>query len=389
MEYKKLFIGNLNFKISRTELENLLNPFGTIINCRLNHKKGFAVIEMSSEEEGKAIFDRLNGKTFMERVIRIQPELPANKARKLTINRFNTEGNSMHEKRYSVLKTKRDSRNNKEHSAGKYPRKEFSSSDRPQRREWSNDRPFSARPNRTGNYHKRDEDGNSHERSSGSGYSDRTPRREWSNDRPRSSGFSEHGRRDDSRGGRSFSREGSGSSDRAPRREWSSDRPRTYGSSEHGRRDDSRGRSFSREGSGISDRAPRREWSSDRPSSSRPNSYHKHGESGPNRERNFSRSENFGNSDRPQRHAWSNDRPRTYGSGEHGRRDESKGRASYSRDGAGSSERAPKREWSNSGDRHGSGRSSAVRYGSHSSSYRSSSTPNRGRSSDDKFHKTK
>jgi RNA recognition motif-containing protein len=73
----KLYVGNLPFAISETELATLFSEFGSvqsanIINDReTGRSKGFGFVEMSSNEEAKNAMAALNGKEFNGRNIKV------------------------------------------------------------------------------------------------------------------------------------------------------------------------------------------------------------------------------------------------------------------------------------------------------------------------------
>lgn len=63
----KLFVGNLSFKLSDSELEELFAQHGTVLSCSVptdrdtGRKRGFAFIEMSTQAEAEAAIKALNG----------------------------------------------------------------------------------------------------------------------------------------------------------------------------------------------------------------------------------------------------------------------------------------------------------------------------------------
>ncbi|MDO8958485.1 MAG: hypothetical protein Q7U85_01995 [Rhodocyclaceae bacterium] len=65
---KKLYVSNLAYSVSKTDLEQLFAPFGTlgsvqIITDRASGKsKGFGFIEMDSDSEAQAAIAGLDGK---------------------------------------------------------------------------------------------------------------------------------------------------------------------------------------------------------------------------------------------------------------------------------------------------------------------------------------
>jgi cold-inducible RNA-binding protein len=88
----KLYVGNLDFQTSASELEELFGQSGTvesanIINDRdTGRSRGFGFVEMSSKEEGEAAIAALNGKEMNGR------SLTVNEARQREDNGGNRGG---------------------------------------------------------------------------------------------------------------------------------------------------------------------------------------------------------------------------------------------------------------------------------------------------------
>jgi len=65
---RKLYVGNLPYSVSSSDLERLFSEHGTVqsaevINDRMTGRsKGFGFVEMSSDEEAQAAIHALNGK---------------------------------------------------------------------------------------------------------------------------------------------------------------------------------------------------------------------------------------------------------------------------------------------------------------------------------------
>ena len=63
---KKLYCGNLSFKVTNSELEQLFAQFGAVESAQVitdresGRSKGFGFVEMSSEEEASAAIAGLN-----------------------------------------------------------------------------------------------------------------------------------------------------------------------------------------------------------------------------------------------------------------------------------------------------------------------------------------
>ena len=78
---KRLYIGNINFKVTEADLEDLFSQAGQVVSTRLitdrltGKPRGFGFVEMATEEEAEKAISMFNGNNFMER------ELVVNEAR--------------------------------------------------------------------------------------------------------------------------------------------------------------------------------------------------------------------------------------------------------------------------------------------------------------------
>lgn len=69
----KLFIGNLPFAVTETELTSLFTAYGTVVTAKLvtdhfsGEAKGFGFVEMGSRSEGHKAMEDLNGKEYKHR----------------------------------------------------------------------------------------------------------------------------------------------------------------------------------------------------------------------------------------------------------------------------------------------------------------------------------
>lgn len=70
---KKLYVGNLTFSVTESDLEALFSQFGTVQSAQLivdrdtNRPRGFGFVEMSSDAEAQAAIDALNGQEHQGR----------------------------------------------------------------------------------------------------------------------------------------------------------------------------------------------------------------------------------------------------------------------------------------------------------------------------------
>ena len=79
---KKLYVGNLSYETSQSDLETMFGAHGTVesaqvINDRATGRsKGFAFIEMSSEAEAKAAITALDGEDCGGRALKVNEAKP-------------------------------------------------------------------------------------------------------------------------------------------------------------------------------------------------------------------------------------------------------------------------------------------------------------------------
>ena len=79
---KKLYIGNLSYDTSSSDLEKLLSEHGhvesaEVISDRMTGRsKGFGFVEMASEEEARAAIEALNGQDHGGRTLTVNEARP-------------------------------------------------------------------------------------------------------------------------------------------------------------------------------------------------------------------------------------------------------------------------------------------------------------------------
>ena len=79
---KKLYVGNLSYDVSQSDLEQLFTPFGRVVSADVimdrmtGRAKGFGFVEMGSEEEAKAAIAGLNGKDNQGRALTVNEARP-------------------------------------------------------------------------------------------------------------------------------------------------------------------------------------------------------------------------------------------------------------------------------------------------------------------------
>jgi RNA recognition motif-containing protein len=78
----KLFVGNLDFKITESELRNAFALHGTVVEANLmtdratGRPRGFGFVTMSTPEEGQKAVDALNGKPLGGRALTVNIARP-------------------------------------------------------------------------------------------------------------------------------------------------------------------------------------------------------------------------------------------------------------------------------------------------------------------------
>jgi cold-inducible RNA-binding protein len=83
----KLYVGNLPFDFSETDLNELFEPFGSIVSAKIvmdrysGRSRGFAFVEMSSRSEGQQAMESLNGKTLKGRNLMVNEARQEKKSR--------------------------------------------------------------------------------------------------------------------------------------------------------------------------------------------------------------------------------------------------------------------------------------------------------------------
>lgn len=79
-ELNTLYVGNLNYKASKEDLESLFGEFGEVAKVRLIEKdgikKGFGFVEFAESAAAKKSKDELDGQEFMGRRLKIDFALP-------------------------------------------------------------------------------------------------------------------------------------------------------------------------------------------------------------------------------------------------------------------------------------------------------------------------
>lgn len=79
---KKLYVGNLSYSTSDSDLQELFSPFGAVDSARVitdrdtGRSKGFGFVEMANDAEAQAAIDSLNGQETGGRSLTVNEARP-------------------------------------------------------------------------------------------------------------------------------------------------------------------------------------------------------------------------------------------------------------------------------------------------------------------------
>lgn len=78
----KLYVGNMSYDISKTDLEQMFAAHGTVTSAQViidretQRSNGFGFVEMSSDQEAQAAISALDGKNFDGRALKVNEARP-------------------------------------------------------------------------------------------------------------------------------------------------------------------------------------------------------------------------------------------------------------------------------------------------------------------------
>ncbi len=82
MSMSKLYVGNLSYKATDEGLFELFSQAGTVASAKIivdktsGRSKGFAFVEMNSQEEAEAAKEKFNNFTYMDRPLVVNDAKP-------------------------------------------------------------------------------------------------------------------------------------------------------------------------------------------------------------------------------------------------------------------------------------------------------------------------
>jgi cold-inducible RNA-binding protein len=78
----RIYVGNLSFNTSETDLNELFSQAGTVESCRIitdrdtGRSRGFGFVEMSSKDEGQSAITRFSGMEIGGRALTVNEAKP-------------------------------------------------------------------------------------------------------------------------------------------------------------------------------------------------------------------------------------------------------------------------------------------------------------------------
>ena len=79
---KKIYVGNLGYEVSSSDLQQLFAPYGTVQSAQViedrdaGRSKGFGFVEMSTDDEANKAIAALNGQMQGERALTVNEAKP-------------------------------------------------------------------------------------------------------------------------------------------------------------------------------------------------------------------------------------------------------------------------------------------------------------------------
>lgn len=77
-----IYVGNLNFKVDESDLEQLFEEYGEVTSSSIivdkftGRSRGFGFVEMENREDALKAIDELNGTTFQDRELVVNEAKP-------------------------------------------------------------------------------------------------------------------------------------------------------------------------------------------------------------------------------------------------------------------------------------------------------------------------
>jgi RNA recognition motif-containing protein len=79
MQGSKLYVGNLDYSVSKRDLEELFLTYGEVRDVKVFDGKGFGFVEMSNTSDAISAKEGLNGTNFKGRNLKVDEARPQQK----------------------------------------------------------------------------------------------------------------------------------------------------------------------------------------------------------------------------------------------------------------------------------------------------------------------
>jgi RNA recognition motif-containing protein len=76
MQSSRLYVGNLTYSVTETQLEELFSQYGDVKSVKIIGDKGFGFVEMGTVEEAEKAKEALNETVFVGRTMRVDEAKP-------------------------------------------------------------------------------------------------------------------------------------------------------------------------------------------------------------------------------------------------------------------------------------------------------------------------
>ena len=84
---RKMYVGNIPYDATEEDLRNLFSEYGETESLKIiqdkytGRSRGFGFIEMAEEKDAREAIEKLNGKDFMEKTLKVSEAKPQQKRR--------------------------------------------------------------------------------------------------------------------------------------------------------------------------------------------------------------------------------------------------------------------------------------------------------------------
>ena len=82
MHGSKLYVGNLNYSVTKEQLVELFSAYGTVSEVKIIEGKGFGFVEMSSQAEAENAKNALDGSDLKGRNLKVNEARPQSRERR-------------------------------------------------------------------------------------------------------------------------------------------------------------------------------------------------------------------------------------------------------------------------------------------------------------------